>query len=125
AIMYVLGVWDGHDAGAALLEDNRIVFASNEERYTKRKLEIKFPYNSINAALSYANITPKDVDIIAFPTTEFAKTISRIFPYQKEVHYKYRRRKMLMPRFTSLMRFIDYTQKSIGLLPLSGTISKA
>src|SRR5208283_5526084 len=35
------------------------------------------------------------------------------------------RRKMLRPRFTSLMRFIDYTQKSIGLLPLSGTISKA
>ena len=123
--MYVLGLWDGHDAGAALLEDNKIVFASNEERYTKRKLEIKFPHNSINAALAYANITPKDVEIVAFPTTEFAKTMSRIFPYQKEVHYKYRRRKMLRPRFTSLMRFMDYTQKEIGLLPLTGTISKA
>ncbi len=123
--MYVLGIWDGHDAGAALIKDNKIVFASNEERYTKRKLEIKFPYNSIRAALAYAKITPDEVKTIAFPTTEFAKTLSRVFPYQKEVHYKYRRRKMLRPRLTPLMRFMDYTQKGIGMLPLTGTISRS
>jgi carbamoyltransferase len=41
--MYVLGIWDGHDSGAALVNDNEIVFAANEERFTKRKLEINFP----------------------------------------------------------------------------------
>jgi carbamoyltransferase len=123
--VYILGLWDGHDAGAALLEDDRIVFASNEERYTKRKLEIKFPYNSIRAALAYAHIQPTDVKVIAFPTTEFAKTLSRVFPFQKEAHYKYRRRKMLRPRTLPLLRFIDYTQKEIGVLPFTGTISKA
>ncbi|MEM0147147.1 MAG: carbamoyltransferase N-terminal domain-containing protein, partial [Candidatus Micrarchaeaceae archaeon] len=73
--MYILGVWDGHDSGAALLEDNRIVFASNEERYTRRKLEVKFPYSSIKAALAFAGIKPSDINTIAFSTTEFAKTL--------------------------------------------------
>jgi carbamoyltransferase len=123
--MYVLGLWDGHDAGAALLDGDKIVFASNEERYTKRKLEIKFPYNSINAALSYAGIKPKDVEAVAFPTVEFAKTVSRIFPYQQEVYYKFRRRKMLKPRAESLMHFMKYFQTGIGVLPSFRTISKA
>lgn len=123
--MYVLGLWDGHDAGAALLEDDKIVFASNEERYTKRKLEIKFPYNSITAALSYAGIKPEDVGTVAFPTVEFAKTFSRIFPYQQEVYYRFRRRKMLKPRAESLMHFMKYFQTGIGVLPSFRTISKA
>ena len=60
--MYVLGLWDGHDAGAALLEDGNIVYAANEERFTKRKLEMKFPYNSIRAALDHAQIKPTDIN---------------------------------------------------------------
>ena len=30
--MYILGIWDGHDAGASILEDGRIKVAINEER---------------------------------------------------------------------------------------------
>ncbi len=122
--MYILGLWDGHDSGAALLEDGKIIFASNEERYTKRKLEVNFPYNSINAALSYAKITPTDVEIIAFPTTELTKTISRVFPYQKEAYYKFRRRKMLKPRTDWLMHCAKYSMTGIGPLPLCRSISK-
>jgi carbamoyltransferase len=123
--MYILGVWDGHDAGAALLEDDRILFASNEERYTKRKLEIKFPYNSIAAALSYTGIKPNDVEAVAFPTLEFTKTLSRILPYQQEVYYRFRRRKMLKPRLEGLMHYAKYGMTSIGVLPLCATVSKA
>ncbi len=123
--MYILGLWDGHDSGAALLEDNKIIFAANEERYTKRKLEVKFPYNSINAALQYANIKPSDVGIVAFPTTEFTKTMSRIFPFQKEAYYKFRRRKMLRPRTDTLMHYMKYGMTSVGVLPFGGVISKA
>ncbi len=123
--MYVLGLWDGHDAGAALLEDNRIVFASNEERYTKRKLEIKFPYNSIMAALSYANLKPSEIEAVAFPTAEFAKTASRLLPYQQEVYYRFRRRKMLRPRTDSLRRFMKTIQTNVGVLPTFVPLSKA
>src|SRR5271154_49082 len=122
--MYILGLWDGHDSGAALLEDGKILFASNEERYTKRKLEVNFPHNSINAALEYAGIKPTDVGIVAFPTTEFTKTVSRIFPIQKEAYYKFRRRKMLKPRTDWLMHYTKYAMTGIGPLPFCGTISK-
>ena len=46
--MKVLGIWDGHDAGAALIDDGHVVFAVNEERFTRRKLEIGFPEISRN-----------------------------------------------------------------------------
>lgn len=123
--MYVLGLWDGHDAGAALLEDNKILFASNEERYTKRKLEIKFPYNSIVAALSHSGIKPADIDTIAFPTLEFTKTLSRVFPYQQEAYYRFRRRKMLRPRNETLMHYMKYMMTSVGVMPSFEGISKA
>jgi carbamoyltransferase len=123
--MYVLGIWDGHDAGAALIEDGTILFASNEERYTKRKLEIKFPYNSIMAALSYAGIKPSEVEEIAFPTAEFAKTASRLLPYQQEIYYRFRRRKMLKPKTEGLRRLMKSWQTGIGVMPPFVALSKA
>ena len=123
--MYILGVWDGHDSGAALLEDNKVIFAANEERFTKRKLEIKFPYNSINAALKYAGLKPSDIEVIAFPTTELTKTLERIYPYAKEYHYLYRRRKIPKPPFEQFNRWLRYFFLQFGIWPLCGTVSKA
>ncbi|HVA82862.1 MAG TPA: carbamoyltransferase C-terminal domain-containing protein [Candidatus Aquilonibacter sp.] len=123
--MYVLGLWDGHDSGAALLRDNQIIYAANEERFTKRKLEVKFPYNSIRAALAYAKISPEDVEIVAFSTLDFTKTLTRMFPEQKERYYQFRRRKMLRPNFESLRHFGKYEMTSIGVLPFCNTISKS
>ncbi len=122
--MYILGLWDGHDSGAALIKNNKIIYAANEERFTKRKLEIKFPYNSINAALKFEGIKPSDVKTIAFPTLELTKTISRIFPSQKEYYYKFRRRKIPKPRFETLMHYQKYAMTSIGVLPLCSQISR-
>jgi carbamoyltransferase len=122
--MYVLGVWDGHDSGAALVEGGRVVYAANEERFTKRKLEIKFPFNSVNAALRYAKITPGDIKEVAFTTTEFTKTFERIFPFVKENYYRFRRRKMLKPRFENLRHNLKYSMTSVGVLPLCSSASR-
>jgi carbamoyltransferase len=62
---------------------------------------------------------------VAFPTTELAKTLSRMLPYQQEVYYRFRRRKMLRPRTAALNTFLKYAQTGIGVLPLCGTASKA
>ena len=43
--MYILGIWDGHDSGAAIIKGNEILAAINEERLTRRKLEIIFQIN--------------------------------------------------------------------------------
>jgi carbamoyltransferase len=122
--MYVLGLWDGHDSGAALVEDDRILFAANEERYTRRKLEVKFPYNSIREALGFAGLKPTDIEVVSFPTTEPTKTLSRVFPWQKERYYMFRRRKMPKPRFENLMHYTKYAMTSIGPLPGCGVASK-
>jgi carbamoyltransferase len=51
--------------------------------------------------------------------------VSRIFPFQKEAYYKFRRRKMLKPRADSLMHYAKYMMTGIGVLPLCRSISKA
>ena len=123
--MYILGIWDGHDAGAALVEDNRVVYAANEERFTKRKLEVKFPYNAITAALSYAKLKPTEIKHIAYSTTEFTKTMERIYPGMKEKYYLFRRRKIPKPRFDNFRHELKYGMTSIGILPLCKEISSS
>ncbi|MCM2322639.1 MAG: hypothetical protein NDJ90_05210 [Oligoflexia bacterium] len=90
---WTLGLWDGHDSGAALLRDDRIVFAVNEERLTRRKLEVGFPRLSIHAALEFAGLSPSDITDVACSTSDFAKTLTRVFPSLKEEYYQLRRRK--------------------------------
>jgi carbamoyltransferase len=123
--MYVLGVWDGHDSGAALINSGEIIYAANEERFTKRKLEINFPYHSITAALAYAKLKPTDIEHIAFTTTEFTKTLERVFPQMKENYYLFRRRKIPKPSFENLRHKLKYSMTGVGILPLCNSISKS
>lgn len=92
--MLVLGIWDGHDAGAALVDTAaaRILCAVNEERFSRRKLEVTFPYRSVDACLSEAGISPAEVSEIGVSTFDVAKTLSRLVPGMKERYYRLRRR---------------------------------
>ena len=123
--MYILGIWDGHDAGAALIEDKEVIYAANEERFTKRKLEIKFPYHSVRAALAYANLKPTDIEHISFTTTELTKTLERIYPRMAEIYYQFRRRKIPKPMLENFRHNIKYTLTGAGILPLCTPISKS
>ena len=91
--MVILGIWDGHDAGAALLVDGRPAAAVNEERLSRRKLDMRFPAASIASCLSIAGVAPRDVAIVAASTTDPAKTLGRLMPWTKERYYAVRRRK--------------------------------
>ncbi len=112
--MYILGVWDGHDSGAALLKDGRIVFAANEERFTRKKLEVAFPECSIREALKFAGITPADVAVVAVSTSDFSKTLTRVFPGLKRRYYLIRRRKIAPSRFNRLSKKAKYVLTEIG-----------
>ena len=59
--MNILGIHDGKDAGVALAVDGRVVFAANEERYSRRKLHFGFPALSLQRLFQYTGIEPKDV----------------------------------------------------------------
>ncbi|MBN1700024.1 MAG: hypothetical protein JW881_21115 [Spirochaetales bacterium] len=121
--MYILGIWDGHDSGIALLENDTILFAINEERLSRRKLDIAFPEKSIEYALRYANIKKKDVGVIAASTTEFAKTLWRLFPFLKESYYLLRRRKKEYSALDAVKKQLKYKITELQFDPVSRWIS--
>ncbi|MFA6318426.1 MAG: carbamoyltransferase C-terminal domain-containing protein [Elusimicrobiota bacterium] len=90
----ILGVWDGHDSGAALLVGGRLVAAANEERFTRRKLEIHFPEASIRFCLAQAGLEPGALRRAAFSTADPSRALTRWLPSLKEENYLLRRRKV-------------------------------
>jgi carbamoyltransferase len=122
--MIILGIWDGHDSGISILNDNKILFAINEERLSRRKLEIAFPEKSIEYGLNYLGLKKGDIDVIALSTSEFAKTLWRTFPSLKENYYLLRRRKKDYSSLDSLKRGFKYKATELQLDPLSKSISK-
>jgi carbamoyltransferase len=118
---YVLGIWDGHDAGAALVKGDRVVCAANEERFSRRKLDVGFPALSVRACLADAGIGPGMIQDIAATTTDPAKTLTRLFPSLKEEYYLIRRRKKDPSRLDPFKkrfkyRFTEYAPNSVSRL---------
>ncbi|MEM5806802.1 MAG: carbamoyltransferase C-terminal domain-containing protein [Candidatus Aenigmatarchaeota archaeon] len=105
--MIILGIWDGHDSGACIVENGRIKAAVNEERFTRRKFEPQFPYNSITACLRIMNLKPSDIQHIAYSTSDFSNTLTRLFPTIKEQYYYFKRRKT-EKRFFKLKSILQY-----------------
>ncbi|MBN1554261.1 MAG: carbamoyltransferase [Phycisphaerae bacterium] len=73
-----------HDSAAALVEDGRIVAAAQEERFSRRKHDYRFPVNAIDYCLSEAEITPADVDHVAFydkPLLKFERILETYLAY--------------------------------------------
>jgi carbamoyltransferase len=62
---YVLGIHDGHNAGAALVGDGRVIAAINEERLNNIKNYAGAPILAIKKVLEIGGITPEDVDLVA------------------------------------------------------------
>jgi carbamoyltransferase len=104
----ILGIWDGHDSGAALLQDGELRFAVNEERLTRRKLEIAFPSRSIEACLEQTGLRPADIQVVAASTTDPAKAIGRVWPGSKERYYAVRRRKAPPGSMSGVTRALKY-----------------
>jgi len=121
--MVILGIWDGHDAGAALVEDGEILFAANEERFTRKKLDVEFPSLSIKEALKFANLRPEDISSIAVSTSDFAKTLTRVFPGLKRRYYLIRRRKVGPSFFNRISKKAKYALTEIGPNRLTKWIS--
>jgi carbamoyltransferase len=123
--MPILGLWDGHDAGAALVDEGepRILSASNEERFTRRKLEVGFPARAIEACLADGGLGSSDVADVAISTTDPAKTLTRWFPSLKEKYYLLRRRKARPSVLDSWKRAFKYELTTWRPNPLTDWLS--
>ena len=72
--MYILGISAFyHDSGVALIKDEEIIAAAQEERFTRKKHDAGFPEQAIKYCLKEAGIGLADVDYIAFYDKPFLK----------------------------------------------------
>ncbi|MFO1172370.1 MAG: carbamoyltransferase [Hyphomicrobiaceae bacterium] len=67
-----------HDSAAALIEDGRIVAAAQEERFTRKKHDQRFPEHAIGYCLDAAGVGLDAVDHVAFfekPLVKFERLL--------------------------------------------------
>ena len=73
-----------HDSAAALLRDGEIVAAAQEERFTRKKHDSRFPENAVNYCLAEAAISLADVDRVVFydkPLVKFERLLETYLSY--------------------------------------------
>ena len=55
-----------HDSAAALLADGKIVAAVQEERFSRKKHDHRFPTHAVEYCLKEAGIEPEALDYVVF-----------------------------------------------------------
>ena len=80
--MFYLGInYYGHNTSCALVKDGKLIYASEEERFSRKKNDGSLPLKSINNCLKTFNLTINDIDQI------YAATLpNRLI---KEKYFKY------------------------------------
>ena len=62
-----------HDSAAALIEDGRIIAAAQEERFSRRRHDARFPSSAIAFCLQFARTKVEDVDLVVFYEKPYLK----------------------------------------------------
>ncbi len=57
----------GHDSAVALVRDGEILFAAEEERFSREKHTSSFPIGAFRAALQATGMEAGDIDLLAYP----------------------------------------------------------
>ena len=124
---YILGISAFyHDSAAALIRDGEIVAAAQEERFTRRKHDPRFPTHAARFCLEFAGLELGDVDHVVFydkPMLKFERLL--------ETYYAFAPRGMTsfitaMPVWLkeklSLKRLLREELENLGRGPLRGTL---
>ncbi|MCK6456569.1 MAG: carbamoyltransferase [Phycisphaerae bacterium] len=73
-----------HDSACCLVRDGRIVAAAQEERFTRKKHDYRFPARALEYCLKEAGITPAELDHVAFydkPLLKFERLLETYIAY--------------------------------------------
>ena len=73
-----------HDSAAALVCDGKIIAAAQEERFSRKKHDARFPQNAISYCLKQANIELLDIDQVVFydkPLVKFERLLETYLSY--------------------------------------------
>lgn len=82
--MIILGIHDGHNASACLLDSGQIKYCIQEERLTNTKNYSGFPFKSIEKILAMANITIEELDFVAMASQHSPKPFDALTSYKKQ-----------------------------------------
>ena len=67
-----------HDSAAALVRDGEIVAAAQEERFSRRKHDARFPSRAVEFCLNHAGVSAADLDVVVFyerPAVKFDRLL--------------------------------------------------
>jgi carbamoyltransferase len=73
-----------HDSAACLIQDGRIVAAAQEERFTRKKHDHRFPGNAVEFCLEKGGIEAADLDLVTFydkPLLKFDRLLETYISY--------------------------------------------
>jgi carbamoyltransferase len=71
---YILGISAYyHDSAACIVKDGVILAAAQEERFSRKKHDHRFPHNAIKFCLEYAGIKAEELNLVAFYDKPFLK----------------------------------------------------
>ncbi len=62
-----------HDSAACLVQDGKIIAAAQEERFTRKKHDYRFPANAVEFCLNFADLKIDEIDYVAFYDKPFLK----------------------------------------------------
>ncbi len=83
--MHILGISAYyHDSAACILSDGDIVAAAQEERFSRKKHDHRFPRHAVAYCLSEASIRPDQLDCVAFydkPLLKFNRLLETYLTY--------------------------------------------
>jgi len=83
--MHILGISAYyHDSAASLVRDGEIVAAAQEERFTRKKHDHRFPRHAVSYCLKEGGISGQEVDLIAFydkPLLKFERLLETYIDY--------------------------------------------
>lgn len=71
-----------HDSAAALIRDGEIIAAAQEERFSRKKHDERFPVHAVRYCLREAGVKPDELDAVAFydkPITKFVRILKTYF----------------------------------------------
>ncbi|NUM62453.1 MAG: hypothetical protein HUU44_09950, partial [Ignavibacteriaceae bacterium] len=72
--MYILGISAYyHDSAACIVKDGIILAAAQEERFSRKKHDHRFPHHAIKFCLDYSGIKADELNLVAFYDKPFLK----------------------------------------------------
>jgi carbamoyltransferase len=110
-----------HDSAAALIQDGRIVAAAQEERFTRKKHDPRFPVNAVRYCLAECGLGMDGVDRVVFYDKPFLKFERLLETYLTYAPRGYKSFRMAIPLWLREKLFLkDLLLKELRKISCNG-----